>query len=289
MYRELCYREGWHPIQLGFPDRALVAGGGFNEGVLTHYGNCLVVGEGIQPSDPLDAARRYIIDRLAHLEKQGFQWKDDCDVSDLAKTVSVAVERYIASDPLPREWLVAVDQDLGQEYGWARPDLVLKMGQPPVSLLTPLDIKFKLTLDEDRVAQTQYEYSYSWQMLQYAWGVEGFYKEPVRNYGVIIVRARPFKIWTHFVPIDPELMEIWKSSARSLWAVMAAVDGYPEDLLTLIKDYQGMDAPEAHGIPPWLTFKWYGRYGRDPMAGAVLDFKLDEGLMTQSYIKREGK
>jgi hypothetical protein len=99
-----------------------------------------------------------------------------------------------------------------------------------------------------------------------------------------LVRARPFRVWTEFFPVDPELLAIWLTSAKSVWAVMAAVDGYPEDLRDLIVEYD----QKGQGIPPWLTFKWYGRYGRDPMAGAVIDHKLDEGLMTQSYIKTKG-
>ena len=281
MYREICYREGWHPITMGYPDRALVAGGGFNEGVLYHYGVRL---DAETPSAfstvPVASERAalYIKDRLAHIEKQGFQWKEDVDPGDLVKTVSVAVARYIDADPLPRSWLVAVEPTY-TEHGYARPDLVLRSPH-----LTPLDIKFKLTLDEDRLAQTIAEYAYSWQFIHYVWATEQHYGEPVRNSGLILVRARPFKVWTEFFPVDPELLAIWLTSAKSVWAIMAAVDGYPDDVLRLIEDY----GHAGQGIPPWLTFKWYGRYGRDAMAGAVLDHKLDEGLMTQSYIKTKG-
>ena len=281
MYREICYREGWHPITMRYPDRALVAGGGFNEGVLWHYR-----GQADKELDPAcytpgvsaEMAVQYIKDRLAHIEKQGFQWKEDVDPGDLVKTVSVAVARYIDADPLPRPWLVAVEPYL-KAQGYVKPDLVLRSPH-----LTPLDIKFKLTLDEDRLAQTIAEYSYSWQFMHYVWATEQHYGEPVRNSGLILVRARPFKVWTEFFPVDPELLEIWKTSAKSVWAVMAAVDGEPDDLLQLIADYR----IRGLGFPPWLTFKWYGRYGRDPMTAAVLDHKLDEGLMQQSYIKTGG-
>jgi hypothetical protein len=276
-YRELCYREGWHPITMGYPDRALVAGAGFNEGVLSYYRDKL--GSNIEAASNFGGeADRYIKDRLAHIEKQGFQWKEEADTGDLIKTVSVAVARYIAADPLPRSWLVAVEPTL-TEYGRAKPDLVLRSPH-----LTPLDIKFKLTLDEDRLAQTIAEYAYGWQFMHYVWATEGHFQEPVRNSGLILVRARPFRVWTEFFPVDPELLAIWKASATTVWAIMAATDGYYDDLKALAAEYEA----KGQGIPPWLTFKWYGRYGRDAMAGAVLDHKLDEGLMTQSYIKAKG-
>jgi len=273
MYREIAYREGWHPITMGYPDRALVAGGGFNEGVLTYYEEQLKTDRPVAGCG--DVAASYIKDRLAHIEKQGFQWKEDADTGDLGKTVSVAVARYIDADPLPRQWLVAVEPTY-TEHGNARPDLVLRSPH-----LTPTDIKFKLTLDEDRLAQTIAEYAYSWQFMHYVWATEQHYGEPVRNSGLILVRARPFKIWTEFFPVDPELLAIWLASAKSVWAVMGAMDGDFVLLRELMEDF-------PQGIPPWLTFKWYGRYGRDAMAGAVLDHKLDEGLMTQSYIKTQG-
>ena len=273
MYRELCYIDGWHPITLGYPDRALVAGAGFNEGALAHYRTQL----GADPMDtsPGGVAEEYIKDRLARLEQQGFQWKEDADPGDLAKSVKIAVERYIAQDPLPKEWLVAVEPSY-TEFGNARPDIVLRS-----PFLTPADVKFKQTLDEDRRAQAISEYAYSWQFMHYVWATAGFYGEPCRNSCLILVRMRPFNVWVEFFPVDPELQLIWYVSARSAWAVMAAMDGYPEDLLALIAEY----AVKGQGIPPWHTFKWYGRYGRDAMAGAILDYKLDEGLMTQSYIK----
>jgi len=277
MYREICYREGWHPITMGYPDRALVAGGGFNEGVLTYYRHQMDDLGSLVPIKERACweAEQYIQDRLAHIEKQGFQWKEDVDPGDLVKTVSVAVGRYIDADPLPKSWLVAVEPTY-TEHGNAKPDLVLRSPH-----LTPLDIKFKLTLDEDRLAQTIAEYAYSWQFMHYVWATEQHYGEPVRNSGLILVRARPFRIWTEFFPVDPELLAIWLTSAKSVWAVMAAVDGYREDLLALIAEYTA----KGQGVPPWLTFKWYGRYGRDAMAGAVLDHKLDEGLMMQNYIQ----
>ena len=280
VYWELCYREGWHPITLGYPDRALVAGGGFSEGVLSHYRQLLSYG-GVLTGEPYpsqlhgDLAAEYIKDRLARLESKRFQWKDEADPSDLAKQVKVAVERYIAQDPLPKGWLFAVEPSY-KDFGNARPDLILRS-----PLLTPADIKFKQTLDEDRRAQAVSEYAYSWQFMHYVWATAGFYGEPCQNSCLILVRMRPFNVWVEFFPVDPELQLIWFVSARSAWAVMAAMDGYPEDLLALIAEY----AAKGQGIPPWHTFKWYGRYGRDAMAGAILDYKLDEGLMTQSYIK----
>ena len=76
--------------------------------------------------------------RSGHAQAEGFTWREDCPVDNLAATVSKAVERYIDKDMIPKEWIADVEPTM-PDHGNCRPDLIFR-----APYLMPCDVKMPL-------------------------------------------------------------------------------------------------------------------------------------------------
>lgn len=265
--RRLKYIEKWRPRLIKNPDLARILGSAVSAG-LAEYNRAR---RDSLPLDP-DAAGRVAAETarldLKHLQSHGLTptGRETETARLLPERAYKAVTRYIAQDPIPLDWKIVAVEPILKDHGWARPDLVLRS---PLGLV-PLDYKTKLTLDEKYKERTLNEYRYSWAMLHYAWACEEVFKEPVASYYISLITVEPrFKVLLDPTIIDPEIMELWKTSARSVWAVMAMVD--------------------RGELKPWHTFKFFDRFGKNEYADSLLLHKWHDHLMERDYIKLPAK
>jgi len=150
-----------------------------------------------------------------------------------------------------------------------------------------LDAKVKLRLEKKEVAKELEKYAYSWQFMHYAWAAAQHYEEPVTDYFVMLVVLEPgFHIQLEHYTVNPELMLLWEQSAKSAWAVMAAMDGDPTDLQDMTDTLPGENPRPLY---PWHNWEFFTRFGRREFADAFLRHRCHSHLMVESYINtKEG-
>ena len=285
-------KQGWTPSTVGWPQLALTAGGAYQAGISSYY-NARKVEKPLGGLATIDwavaAARKALDDELTQLRTKGVTWKEDVypQVIALPDTMEKTMRKGFLTDPIPPSWEILEVEPYWTDLGWCKPDLVVKTDTGKVF---PIDAKYKRQMDTDRLAQTLSEYMYSWQFMHYSWATcqkygMDFLEDPSTTHGLLLSVSRPHRVETHYFPVDPVLKRLWWMSAQSVWAVMAAMDGEPQDLLKLVNvDRVDASAGPYEPLPPWHTFLFHGRYGLDPYGEAVLYHKLDPYLMAQSYI-----
>ncbi len=289
-------KQGWVQSVAGYPQLALAAGGAYQEGISFYYrsrkagfpdGKLFAIDRSIY------CVREALKEELEGLRLKGVTWKEDVFPSVVAlpdQMVRTFIKGMV-SDPIPPAWEILEVEPYWTDLGWCKPDLVVKTESGKIF---PIDAKYKRQMDTDRLVQTLSEYAYSWQFFHYCWatcqkyGID-FLEDPATTHGLLLSVSRPHRVETHYFPVDPVLKRLWWMSAQSVWAVMAAMDGEPGDLLTLVGRPDEYPKSDHTPLPPWHTFLFHGRYGLDPYGEAVLYHKLDPFLMAQSYINTKAK
>ena len=246
--------EGWVPRLVTRREVGLIAGGGFAAGMAAYYKGAII-------EDALEITKLELVTRLAEYANQ--PWHDD--VADLQETLPAmvcrAVGKYIEKDPLGEDMKVLGVEIYREDYD-CKMDLEL---DTPLGLAF-LDFKFSLRMDYKYVEQRLAETAYSWQFMHYAWAISQVYDRPCTQAYVCLVVADPFKIHLRPYPVSDELVALWYTSADSVWRVM--------------------DGVLAGTYKPWCPFKFYGRFGKDAYAEAVLSHRLHPHLMTSDYVQR---
>lgn len=202
---------------------------------------------------------------IAELQQLGIEIPDYLqETADrLPGRAAKGVKNYVERDPLPPSWRkVHVEQPFGEEN--ARPDLVCDDGAG----LIIVDYKCKLTLDSKRDQWVRRDYEHHWQMLHYCW------RTGAKRYLVVICVLEPrFRVL--FAPGDgpvevtDEDVAFFEQSGQRWW------------------DQMDREDEGAHPIVGATTHQFYG----EPCdyQQACFDYRLDEALMAQSYVKRERK
>jgi hypothetical protein len=165
---------------------------------------------------PADVARNTAIATLAVLPQQGRHIEDwdQSQANSIERRAGLAVERYIAADPIPPEWpILAVEELLPS--GQARPDLVVDDGRGPVAI----DYKTKLTLKPEYEDREMARWAQSWQMLHYSWELKADH-----FYICLLVLEPRFRVQLIPFEVHPETMGLWGISAKQRWADMRAED-----------------------------------------------------------------
>lgn len=275
--RRLQYIEKWRPRQIGKKELSAILGGAVGAG-LAEYNRTRRDNPGRLDARELfaEVASKYAKAELARYQAQGFTFyeRELPTVGRLPERAAKGVLKYIAQDPVPPSWEILSVEETRKAHGWARTDLTTRSPQG----LTVIDYKTKLTLKEDYREKTLSEYRNAWAMLHYAWAESEVHGEHVPVYYIALIILEPqFTILFDPTFIAPEVMQMWRISARRVWAVMEACDtGSSEPIARVIEETGGLE---------WHTFKFVNQFGADPYASAILVHKLDERLMERDYVR----
>lgn len=251
--RTLSY-AGWVSRGVGKRDLAAILGTAVTVG-LEEYNRCRRYGD--RRIAPADAARNQAIASLAVLPSQGRRIEDwdQSQANSIERRAGLAVERYIAADPIPPEWpILAVEGWLPS--GQARPDLVVDDGRGPCAI----DYKTKLTLKSEYESREMARWATSWQLYHYSWELKA------DHYYICLIVLEP-KFRTQLIPfeIHPETMRLWETSARTRWKDMA-------------------DEDDGRRQPAMAT-QHGNEYGPCEFVGACFGCRLDPEKMREDYVQ----
>lgn len=187
------------------------------------------------------------------------------DIDDTCAMLLKTTEKYMADDPLvlARGWTVHDVELQLPEHGKSRIDWG---GHDPYNVLCQVDYKLKINLEQRWYDKTVAEYQHSWQMQHYCWAYGDYRGEHVSRYYICLVVMGPrYRCTLHQYEIDPELTQAWHASALQKWADMAAQ----------ANKERVPDMAASHRTP----------FGDCEYKRACLEYKLDEDLMQQHYVK----
>lgn len=231
--------------------------------------------------DLTQQARKKVVNELELLDSMGFECKlKSLDLRNaLPLKAQTLVARWLRANKVPRDWDIVSVEHMLTDYGYCKLDLTVR--PKPVERLAILDAKVKLRLEKKDFARELDKFAFSWQFMHYTWAAQQHHEEPVKDYFVMMVVLEPgFHIELEHYTVDPELMQLWEQSAKACWAIMAAIEGDPHDLLALTR----ADEPVTQALYPWHGFDWFTRWGRRPMTDAFLRHRLHDHLMREEYI-----
>jgi len=271
-------KEGWRSKYARKVDLAGILGTAFAAGVGV-WNNLRMAHERSGVPGPLGASQSHVKactdvglavmrQRVQQIGKIGQILDSSSDEGYLDKMESrleKALSNYILKDPIPDHWrLVGVEQDMGEEYGHCRPDLIAENETG----LVVVDYKTKLILKAEYRQKTINEYANSHQMLHYGWAVGTNFGRPVHTYHIGIAVFEPR--WTFDLlpyPVHPETLTIWEAGSRAAWSAMEKEDNLE--------------------YPPWLSDKHQDNFGQCIFYKACFVHHYDESLMAQDYIRVE--
>ena len=276
--RELSSIEKYVPIRLTRKEVGGIAGTAFAVGAEQYHKwlketEHTIPGEGVTKEWVMSAGTAAIEELNDYLEAGCELSGDLADFQhSLPGLVMRGVRRYIDKAPIPKLWNLLFVEETIKEAGYCRPDLIFDLN----GALGMADAKFKLRLDSRYKAQTIQEYLTSWQFYHYAWAAKLVQKRKCETMSLILVTLEPFEVKIETIPVEEEKMKLWEQSAEMVWMIMNAVDGNTEPLLDHLN--------HVGAIYPWHTFKFFGRFGKESMSDAVLEYNLDPNVMRQGYV-----
>jgi hypothetical protein len=173
-----------------------------------------------------------------------------------------AIKGYLAKPQLPIEWqIVSVEEDLGEEAGHARPDLIVRdeMG------LAVLDYKYRTRLPAEYRVKTLQEFAHTTQMMHYAYFVGQRYNEPITRFYIGLAVGEPRFLFDLVpYPVHEETLKVWYQATAPLWKLMEETDN-GERL-------------------PSMAAEHSDRFGRCPMYKACFEHHFDPYLMARDYL-----
>jgi hypothetical protein len=251
---------------LGKPALARLLGQSVAKGLQSHYTSRQT---GCKPVvEPWSEAERKYKDGLAKLLEKGHTvYENELETASLMPQIAYnATRKVIAEDPIPTDWdIVLVEEDLGEAYGHARPDLVIHTGSGELAIV---DWKVKRSHEMKYQDKSLTEYRESGQFSHYRWAVGEVIGHPVTlTYTHLIVCEPRFRQILDPCQHDTELDQMWLAGRKRIWAQME-------------KEVMG----EAD---PWMAENHRDQFGMCEMYGACFECKLDEELMLANYVKEK--
>lgn len=278
---------GWKPKYLGKKHVAGILGTAFADGIAIYNNWVIAEQKAVSPQTAVPGkevaikaaakvAEQRARDDMAKVVAEGRSVYEGEAPSweALPERAATAVIKYCLADPVPPSWKLVHAELTMPDHGYCRIDAGYDTPLGPAVA----DYKTKVTLDARYENQTLAEYQFAWAMMHYTWSYGEYRQLPTRQFAILLLILEPKKRAPVFHPVivEPEHMAIWLSSARRVWRVM-----------------EGMrtgTALDPAGVPwfdgkPWVTFRFFTRFGRTDWADAVTTYKLDETLMRQGYVK----
>ncbi len=272
-------RAGWHTVVHDYGDLAMIAGDAFSAGMEAH--NLARMSPGEPASVPVVAAQTLFQERVEHVKASGGRFEFTAKNQEAALVMEEGLLEALAftveNDPAPPEWqVVAVEQSLGPEAGYARPDVVYEL--PPecerdesgeqvgcrVVRLTR-DYKFKLASDKKYDTERVNEYLASGQAHHY------LHFGHSRYFNSLIVVAKPkprFVGLTAYLEYDGKMINRWVAGQEGKW--------------------QAMHMQETGLLPLWESEQHEDKWGRCEMWEACLLYDRDpQRMLNGGYIKIE--
>jgi hypothetical protein len=262
-------REGWTTREVTSRDYAAAIGQAFAAGVGIY--NSLLKNSAV-PSDVaslhatvLDVATSVLKARIQGWEKLGLTFATGSEqngLNTIYPRLEKAIKGYLAKPQLPKGWqIVSVEEDLGEEAGHARPDLIIRdeMG------LSVLDYKYRTRLPSEYRVKTLQEFAHTTQMMHYAYFVGQRYNEPITRYYIGLAVGEPRFLFDLVpYPVHEETLKVWYQTTSPIWKLMEETDN-GERL-------------------PSMAAEHSDRFGRCPMYKACFEHHFDPYLMARDYL-----
>jgi hypothetical protein len=238
-----------------------ILGGGFAQGMQEWYGQ--------RTTEIMAGARAlgYVQVEIAKLEAAGVHPQNDEIAQLLANlpgTVTGAVAKYLAKNPIPQDWqILASELEMGEEK--CRLDLGVKDNSGPAII----DFKVKRKLEARYRAKTIEEYRFNPQQLHYCWRWSQIIQEPVLRYYIVLVSLQPtFQASIHQFDVPPQTLKFWEDSYDIHWMRMEG------------------DADYGRGLPPGNFNNCLTRYGPCEFQPACHEYHHDPLLMEVEYVRK---
>jgi hypothetical protein len=261
-------REGWMQKEVGNRDYAAAIGAGFAAGVGVY--NSLIKTGALGTDDDtliavLGVAQSVLRKRIQDWESLGLtfsSYQNETGLSTVYTRLEKAIKGYLAKPQLPKGWeIVSVEEDLGEEAGHARPDLIIRdeMG------IAVLDYKYRTRLPAEYRIKTLQEFAHTTQMMHYAYFVAQRYNEPVTRFYIGLAVGEPRFLFDLVpYPVHEETLKIWYQATVPIW-----------------RDMELTDAGER---VPTMAAEHSDRFGRCPMYKACFEHHFDPYLMARDYL-----
>ncbi len=275
--KNALYKEGWRPKHIGIPTLAATVGKAIalGLGVYNNYRMQLEQkGRQIDSITPderetvskyaMDVGLRHASDILEDIEKGEYIWHTNTDsyFRTVQERIGQTLVKYIASDPIaPEHRIVAVEHDLGSEYGSARIDLVFKEGDEN----RILDYKTASTYRAQYHELDMEKYRDLFQTYHYAWSWQDKYKEQIDQYYICHLITQGYKCDLRPYPISQESLSLWYQATSQFWPVMESI--------------------ENGTMNPWMAAVHEDKWGQCEFKDACFRYKFEEQAMKAKYVK----
>lgn len=261
-------REGWIQKEVSSRDYAAALGSAFAAGVGVYNSlakNRALTEPVITLRTCLDVATSVLKQRVHDWEKLGLTFSTGSEqngLNDIYPRLEKAIKGYLAKPQLPKGWeIVSVEEDLGEEAGHARPDLIIRdeMG------LAVLDYKYRTRLPAEYRVKTLQEFAHTTQMMHYAHFVGQHYQEPISRFYIGLAVGEPRFLFDLVpYPVHEETLKVWYQTTQPVWKLMEETD--------------------AGERPPSMAAEHSDRFGRCPMYKACFESHFDPYLMARDYL-----
>jgi hypothetical protein len=270
--RHLAYVEHWRPRLVGKRELAAVLGTAVAAGVEAYH-RARMAGQSNHPAEHwADMASQTARLLLRQLQDSGFQIAeyDQAQADALPGRAAKAVQTYLAAAPIPADWAILEVEQVHQQYGSCRLDLVVRDEPDHVAAV---DLKVKLRLEPRYRPKEIERYRHHWAMLHYTWVVEQVYGQTPRRYYILFLVLEPApESWLQAYLVDEEVLRVWEQSARRVWTQME------------VHDTAG---PDDRG--PWIAAKHADEYGPCEYYDACFEYRWDPALMSHDYVQFENR
>jgi hypothetical protein len=253
--------------EVGPRDYAACLGKAFAAGVAVHNTlrkNGAPNGDAAATEAIIGTAKHLLDAEIKAWEAMGLAFAADTELNSLQRVTTRlenALRKYILKDPLPKGWeIVAVEDDLGEEAGHARPDLIVR----DESGLAGYDYKCRTRLPAEWRMKAINEFAQSNQMLHYSHFVSKKYGEPVSRYYIGLAVLEPsFHFDSLPFPVHEESLKMWYAGAERVWKLMEEED--------------------AGLVEPFMAAEHSDKFGRCEFYKACFEHHYDPYLMLRDY------
>lgn len=157
-------------------------------------------------------------DHRVENERQAGRIFSEDELAGVRAAIVSSVEKYVAKDPIPKDWYIAHVELKLEKWGNARPDLVCVR---PDGEFVVVDHKWKRKLDSRFKDKEIARYTHSWQQKHYLAGVSDLLGVKIRTYYILLCVATPrFKCELLPYSVTDAAAAKWLDTGVYLWGEM---------------------------------------------------------------------
>ncbi len=271
------HKEGWRPKGIGVPTLAAICGKGIalGLGVYNNYRkqledkgrqiNTLTQDERADVTKyAMDVGLRHANDELEDIERGEYIWQSTAEsyFRTVQDRIGGTIFKYIESDPIkPESRIIAVEHDLGPDYGGARIDLVFAEEDERRILDYKTAGQYRAQYHEADMEK----YRDLFQILHYAWAWEDKYKVKIPQYYICHLVTQGYRCEMRPYYINPETLMLWYQATSQFWPIMEEIENGTRN--------------------PWMVAEHSDKWGRCEFYEACFKYRFDEQAMKSRYTK----